>query len=59
MEQRMSNLVMIDNWVGVSLIVGGDMSKAFMVLKDSDIYGEDDGLALDCPENHHCKCMDK
>jgi len=55
----MSNMVTIDSWAGVSLIVGGDMSKALMVLKDSDIYGEDESLALDCPENHACKCMSK
>jgi len=58
MEQRMSNMVMADNVLGVSLIVAGDLERAFMVLKDSDIYGETE--ALDCPGgDHECKCMNK
>jgi len=58
MEQRMSNMVMVDNTLGVSMIVGGSWERAFMVLKDSDIYGEHE--ALDCPGgNHPCKCTNK
>ena len=51
MEIRMSNMVMIDNKLGVSLQGGGETDKERkLVFKDSFVYGEGDDIPSDCPE---------
>jgi len=51
----MSNIVAIDNTLGVNLLVdGNDLPKGLTALIDSDIYGEAGGE--DCPFKHNCYC---
>lgn len=56
-EIRMSNLVQIDNVLGVGILNEGDADVQLSVLKDSDIYGA--GGSEDCPDKHPCYCSDK
>jgi hypothetical protein len=66
MEIRMSNMVMIDNQLGVSIQGAGETdNERKLVFKDSFVYGESTDLPSDCPDGTtgktgaNCYCPDK
>lgn len=65
-EIRASNIVLVDNRLGIILSVTDDTAEKIIKLSDSYIYGEAGGdLAKDCPDGTtgttgaECYCPDK
>lgn len=65
-EARFSNIVSVDNTLGVSINLSGETDvEKISRLKDSFIYGENSDLAKDCPDKNgantgaNCFCPDK
>lgn len=65
-EVRFSNIVSVDNTLGISLNVAGETDTEKIVLfQDSFVYGETNDLAKDCPDKFfgntgaNCICKDK
>jgi len=53
----MTNMVMIDNELGVSLQTGGETeTERKIIFKNSYVYGEKDDLPSDCPETGGANC---
>lgn len=48
MDLRMNNMVFVDNQMGVSLQTAGEREKIQILMRDVEIYGEDDND--DCPD---------
>jgi hypothetical protein len=50
-EVRFSNIVSVDNTLGISINMAGETDKEKISLfKDSFVYGETSDLAKDCPD---------
>lgn len=61
-EVRASNVVLVDNQLGITLMVVGEGTQKVMKLSDSYIYGETPDLHNDCPNDDTgatCYCPDK
>jgi len=64
-EVRFSNIVSVDNTLGLSLNVAGERNtEKIILLQDSFVYGETSDLAKDCPgpvpsNRQHCFCEEK
>ena len=60
-EIRMTNMVFIDNAVGLSLQIGKPGDDLWIKLSDTKIYGEAANINLDCPPgiSPSCWCADK
>jgi len=56
-EIRYSNMVMIDNTLGINILTSGETDHQLSVLKESDIYGS--AGSDDCPAGHPCWCKHK
>jgi len=56
-EIRFSNMVMIDNTEGISVLTSGETDHQLSVLKESEIYGS--AGSDDCPPDHPCYCKNK
>lgn len=56
-EIRFSNMVMIDNTLGINVLTSGETNHQLSVLKETDIYGE--AGSDDCPKSHPCWCKHK
>lgn len=53
-EIRFSNMVMIDNTLGINVLTSGEESTQLSILNDSEIYGA--AGSDDCPDKHPCWC---
>lgn len=58
-EVRIRNMLFVDNFKGVSLMVGREGSDVKIRMYDSEIYGEVKGVNLDSPEGNEKFCVKK
>lgn len=56
-EIRFTNMVMIDNTLGINVLTSGETDHQLSVLTHSDIYGS--AGSDDCPAEHDCWCRHK
>lgn len=57
-ETRMSDMVSIDNGMGMTVQNAGSFDRSVTTLRNSIVYGEQADLADDCPAGHDCWCLD-
>lgn len=56
-EIRFSQMVMIDNTLGINMLTQGEADSLLVEMRDSEIYGS--AGSDDCPEGHNCWCHRK
>jgi hypothetical protein len=56
-EIKFSNMVMIDNTLGINMLTQGEADYLMTRLHDTEIYGATG--SDDCPEDHDCWCSQK
>jgi len=55
----MRDMLLVDNHKGVSLNIGKEGSQLKIQMKDSEIFGEIEGVNLDAPQDQAAWCGDK